>query len=124
MAAESFCTELHRSTAHKLEREHLCSPSCWLQHDTFFYVTVVAFIALILLGNISVFILVLIQIRRMKANKPVENRRVSPRDVRTAASLTVLLGLTWMTGFFSLGPHRVVLIYLFTICNSLQGKVR
>lgn len=102
----------------------MCLSSCWLQHNTFFYVTVVAVIALILLGNICVFILVLLQIRRMKANKPAESSSVSLRDVRTAASLTVLLGLTWIIGFFSLGPHRVILIYPFTICNSLQGKVR
>lgn len=101
--------------------EHLCPPSCWLQHNTFFYVTVVAFIALILLCNICVFILVLIQIRRMKVNKPSEDSRVSLRDLRAVASLTVLLGLTWITAFFSFGPRRVVLIYPFTICNSLQG---
>lgn len=86
--------------------------------------TVVAFIALILLCNMCVFILVLIQIRRMKVNKPSENSRVSLRDLRTVASLTVLLGLTWIMAFFSFGPHRVILIYLFTICNSLQGKGR
>lgn len=85
--------------------------------------TVVAFIALILLCNICVFILVLVQIRRMKVNKPAENSRVLLRDLRTVASLTVLLGLTWIMGFFSFGPHRVILIYPFTICSSLQGKL-
>ncbi|CAG09829.1 unnamed protein product, partial [Tetraodon nigroviridis] len=94
---------------------------CWVQHSIFFYVTVVAFVALILLCNICVFILVLIQIRKMKVNKPSENSRVSLRDLRTVASLTVLLGLTWIMGFFSFGPRRVILIYPFTICNSLQG---
>ncbi|XP_056898420.1 adhesion G-protein coupled receptor G6 isoform X3 [Takifugu flavidus] len=94
---------------------------CWLQLDVFFYVTVVAFIVLVLLCNICVFIVVLVQIRRMKANKSSENGRMSLRDLRTVASLTVLLGLTWITGFFSFGPGRVVLIYLFTIFNSLQG---
>lgn len=86
--------------------------------------TVVAFIALILLCNICVFILVLIQIRRMKVNKPSEDSRVSLRDLRAAASLTVLLGLTWITAFFSFGPQRVLLIYPFAICNSLQGTAR
>lgn len=59
----------------------------------------------------------------MKVNKPSENSRVSLRDLRTVASLTVLLGLTWIMGFFSFGPRRVILIYPFTICNSLQGRV-
>lgn len=93
-----------------------------MQLDAFFYVTVVAFIVLVLLCNICVFVVVLIQIRKMKANKPSGNGRMSLRDLRTVASLTVLLGLTWITGFFSFGPGRVVLIYLFTIFNSLQGE--
>ncbi|KAM7417411.1 hypothetical protein PAMA_017186 [Pampus argenteus] len=94
---------------------------CWLQNDVFFYVTVVAFIFLILLCNISVFIVVLIQIRQMRANKPSTNSHGSLNDLRAVASLTVLLGLTWSVGFFSFGPGRVVLMYLFSIFNTLQG---
>lgn len=100
----------------------LPSSSCWLQNDVFFYVTVVAFFLLILLCNISVFIVVLIQIRRMRANKQSANSRSSLHDLRAVASLTVLLGLTWAMGFFSFGPGRVVLMYLFTIFNTMQGK--
>lgn len=85
--------------------------------------TVVAFIVLVLLCNLCVFVVVLVQIRRTKANKASENGLMTLRDLRTVASLTVLLGLTWTTGFFSFGPGRVVLIYLFTIFNSLQGEV-
>ncbi|XP_035506328.2 adhesion G-protein coupled receptor G4 isoform X1 [Scophthalmus maximus] len=94
---------------------------CWLQDDVFFYVTVVAFVLLILLCNISVFVVVLIQIRQMRANKPSANSGSSLYDLRTVASLTVLLGLTWSLGFFSFGPGRVVLMYLFTIFNTVQG---
>ncbi|XP_044061882.1 adhesion G-protein coupled receptor G4 isoform X2 [Siniperca chuatsi] len=94
---------------------------CWLQNDVFFYVTVVAFVLLILLCNITVFIVVLIQIRQMRANKPSANSSSSLHDLRAVASLTVLLGLTWAMGFFSFGPGRVVLMYLFSIFNTLQG---
>ncbi|XP_053179621.1 adhesion G-protein coupled receptor G4 [Scomber japonicus] len=94
---------------------------CWLQNDIFFYVTVVAFVLLILLCNLSVFIVVLIQIRKMQANKPSVNSRSSLNDLRAVASLTVLLGLTWTLAFFSFGPARVVLMYLFSILNTLQG---
>ncbi|XP_041845968.1 adhesion G-protein coupled receptor G4 [Melanotaenia boesemani] len=96
-------------------------PFCWLQNDVFFYVTVVAFVLLILLSNISVFIVVLIQIKQMKLNKPTANSHSSMQDLRAVASLTVLLGLTWLMGFFSFGPGRVVIMYLFSICNTLQG---
>lgn len=96
--------------------------SCWLQNDIFFYVTVVAFVLLILLCNISVFIVVLIQIRHMRASKRSAISRSSLHDLRAVASITVLLGLTWSTGFFSFGPARVVMMYLFTIFNAFQGK--
>uniref|UniRef100_A0A3Q3NDQ4 Adhesion G protein-coupled receptor G4b n=1 Tax=Mastacembelus armatus TaxID=205130 RepID=A0A3Q3NDQ4_9TELE len=95
--------------------------SCWLQNDIFFYVTVVTFVLLILLCNISVFILVLIQIRQMKANKLSAKNHSALHDLRAVASLTVLLGLTWSMGFFSFGPGKLVLLYLFSIFNTLQG---
>ncbi|XP_024117759.1 adhesion G-protein coupled receptor G4 [Oryzias melastigma] len=95
--------------------------SCWLRDDVFFYVTVMAYILLILLCNIFVFIVVLIQIKQMKANKISSKGRSSLKDLRAAASLTVLLGLTWTMGFFSIGPGRVVMMYMYIICNSLQG---
>uniref|UniRef100_A0A3B3BHK1 Adhesion G protein-coupled receptor G4b n=1 Tax=Oryzias melastigma TaxID=30732 RepID=A0A3B3BHK1_ORYME len=94
---------------------------CWLRDDVFFYVTVMAYILLILLCNIFVFIVVLIQIKQMKANKISSKGRSSLKDLRAAASLTVLLGLTWTMGFFSIGPGRVVMMYMYIICNSLQG---
>ncbi|XP_047440345.1 adhesion G-protein coupled receptor G4 [Mugil cephalus] len=96
-------------------------PYCWLQNEGFFYVTVVAFVLLILLGNMCVFIGVLIQIRKMNANKPSANRHNTVHHLRAVVGLTVLLGLTWLLGFFSFGPGRVVMMYLFTIANTLQG---
>uniref|UniRef100_A0A3Q3LY40 Adhesion G protein-coupled receptor G4b n=2 Tax=Labrus bergylta TaxID=56723 RepID=A0A3Q3LY40_9LABR len=95
--------------------------ACWLQNDVFFYVTVVAFFLLILLCNIFVFIKVLVQIRQMRFNKSSANSRTSLQDLRAVASLTVLLGLTWLMGFFSFGPGRVAMLYLFCIFNTSQG---
>ncbi|KAM4555690.1 adhesion G-protein coupled receptor G2 [Odontesthes bonariensis] len=94
---------------------------CWLKKGVSFYVTVLAFIFVILLCNMSVFIVVLIQIKRMGANKQTANSRTSQQDFRAVVSLTVLLGLTWSIGFFSFGPGRVVMMYVFSICNSVQG---
>uniref|UniRef100_A0A3Q3QIN3 G-protein coupled receptors family 2 profile 2 domain-containing protein n=1 Tax=Monopterus albus TaxID=43700 RepID=A0A3Q3QIN3_MONAL len=104
-----------------IDKDAYGSGVCWLQKDIFFYVAVVAFIFLILFCNISVFILVLIQIRQMKTNNPAVNRHSALHDLRAAASLNVLLGLTWSISFFSFGPGRVVLMYLFSILNTLQG---
>ncbi|XP_054886866.1 adhesion G-protein coupled receptor G6-like [Poeciliopsis prolifica] len=94
---------------------------CWIQNNIVYYVTVVGFILLIFLGNMGMFIVVLIQIKKMRANKPLAKSRSALQDFRAVAGLTVLLGLTWSLGFFSFGPLRVVLTYLFAICNSFQG---
>lgn len=96
-------------------------PFCWVTSDEVFYVTVVGFILLILLANLSVFVVVLIQIKRMRINKPSVNSNTIVNDLRAVASLTVLLGLTWSMGFFSFGPARVAMMYLFCILNTLQG---
>lgn len=82
----------------------------------------VAPVLLISLGNISVFVMVLIQIRKIGSNKSSSNSRSAAQDLRAVASISVLLGLTWSIGFFAFGPGKVVLMYLFNMCNSLQGK--
>uniref|UniRef100_A0A3Q0QRS9 Adhesion G protein-coupled receptor G4b n=1 Tax=Amphilophus citrinellus TaxID=61819 RepID=A0A3Q0QRS9_AMPCI len=66
------------------------------------------------------FVVVLIQIRRMRANSPAGTSSGVMQDLKGVASLTLLLGLTWTIGFFSWGPARIVLLYLFSGFNSLQ----
>uniref|UniRef100_A0A3Q2FXF7 Adhesion G protein-coupled receptor G4b n=1 Tax=Cyprinodon variegatus TaxID=28743 RepID=A0A3Q2FXF7_CYPVA len=102
-------------------RVTLCHNSCWLQDDVTFFVSVVAYAGLICLFNIGVFVVVLIQIRRMRFNSPAGTRRGLLQDLKGVASLTFLLGLTWTVGFFTWGPARVVLLYLFSGLNTLQG---
>lgn len=85
--------------------------------------TVVAYVLLVLLCNATIFVVVLLQIRKMAANKKASNSsRSTIQDLRAVASLTVLLGLTWLVGFFTFGQGRVAMMYLFTIFNTLQGK--
>ncbi|XP_071316458.1 adhesion G-protein coupled receptor G4-like isoform X2 [Trachinotus anak] len=94
---------------------------CWLQDNVTFYVSVVAYAVLIFLFNIGVFVVVLIQIRHMRVNSPAGTRSGLMHDLKGIASLTLLLGLTWTVGFFTFGPARVVMLYLFSGLNSLQG---
>lgn len=98
--------------------------SCWVQNDVVFYVTVVSYIAFILLCNGSIFLVVLIQIRNMQFNQPAGTRSGILKDLRAVASLTFLLGLTWFVAFLAWGPVKVFLLYLFSILNSLQGEKR
>ncbi|XP_035619608.1 adhesion G-protein coupled receptor G2-like [Oncorhynchus keta] len=98
-------------------------PFCWMQSNVFFYITIVAFVLLVLVFNMVVFIMVLIQIRHMQTNNPAAtvNKRSVMHDLRAVASLTFLLGLTWPIAFFTWGPARVPMLHLFSVLNSLQG---
>ncbi|XP_055034439.2 adhesion G-protein coupled receptor G4 [Misgurnus anguillicaudatus] len=94
---------------------------CWINKDITFYVTVVSFVILILICNIAVFIVVLVQIKKMRVNKPLSSRKGLLHDLRVVASLTFLLGLTWLPAFLAWGPAKTPLLYVFSILNSLQG---
>ncbi|XP_016381495.1 G-protein coupled receptor 126-like [Sinocyclocheilus rhinocerous] len=94
---------------------------CWVQNDVVFYVSVVSYIAFILLCNGSIFLVVLIQIRNMQVNQPAGTRSGILKDLRAVVSLTFLLGLTWSVAFLAWGPVKVFFLYLFSILNSLQG---
>ena len=41
--------------------------------------------------------------------------------IQGALALEVLLGLTWMVGFFFLNQQSVAVAYVFTVLNSTQG---
>ncbi|KAM4699784.1 adhesion G-protein coupled receptor G2 isoform 2-T2 [Discoglossus pictus] len=94
---------------------------CWIQ-DIVFYITVVGYFCIIFLLNISMFIVVLIQLCRIKKKKQLGyQRKTTFQDMRSVSGITFLLGITWGLAFFSWGPGRVVIAYMFTIFNTLQG---
>ncbi|KAM6907597.1 adhesion G-protein coupled receptor G2 [Xenentodon cancila] len=95
---------------------------CWLKNDVAFYVAVVAYFCLIFLFNLIMFIVVLVQLHRIKRQNPHNvQHRTSLQDVRSVIGITVLLGLTWGFAFFAWGPVHLAFMYLFAIFNSLQG---
>ncbi|XP_067322883.1 adhesion G-protein coupled receptor G2 isoform X1 [Anolis sagrei] len=95
---------------------------CWINNNTVFYITVVGYFCMIFLLNISMFIVVLIQLCRIKKKKQLgAQRKTSIQDLRSVAGLTFLLGITWGFAFFAWGPVNLVFMYLFSIFNTLQG---
>ncbi|KAK3564416.1 hypothetical protein QTP86_018803 [Hemibagrus guttatus] len=116
LAVDKNC---YGNTQSLLSTEELSS-FCWLQNDVAFYVTVVAFVVLILVCNISVFGVVLVQIRGMQLSKEAGRCSRMLHEMRVVASLTFLLGLTWMLAFFTWGPMRVPFLYIFSLLNTLQ----
>ncbi|NXP75430.1 AGRG2 protein, partial [Ramphastos sulfuratus] len=92
---------------------------CWIKNRVVFYTTAVGYFCLIFLINISMFIVVLIQLCRIKKKKQLgAQRKTSIQDLRSVAGLTFLLGITWGFAFFTVNE---VFTYLFTIFNTLQG---
>nr|XP_033805806.1 adhesion G-protein coupled receptor G2 [Geotrypetes seraphini]XP_033805807.1 adhesion G-protein coupled receptor G2 [Geotrypetes seraphini] len=95
---------------------------CWINNNIVFYITVVGYFCLIFLVNISMFIVVLIQLFRIKKKKQLGGQRKnSLQDLRSVAGLTFLLGTTWGFAFFAWGPVNLPFMYLFAIFNTLQG---
>ncbi|NXP52273.1 AGRG2 protein, partial [Heliornis fulica] len=92
---------------------------CWIKNRIVFYITAVGYFCLIFLINVSMFIVVLIQLCRIKKKKQLgAQRKTSIQDLRSVAGLTFLLGITWGFAFFTVND---VFTYLFTIFNTLQG---
>ncbi|XP_027978384.1 adhesion G-protein coupled receptor G2 isoform X1 [Eumetopias jubatus] len=95
---------------------------CWINSNAVFYITVVGYFCLIFLLNVSMFIVVLVQLCRIKKKKQLgAQRKTSIQDLRSVAGLTFLLGITWGFAFFAWGPVNVTFMYLFSIFNTLQG---
>lgn len=103
----------------------LLSRSCWLKNDIAFYVAVVAYFCVIFLFNLIMFVVVMVQLCRLKRQNPhnTQHRNVL-QDLRSVAGITFLLGLTWGFAFFAWGPVNLAFMYLFAIFNSLQGDIQ
>ncbi|KAJ0062041.1 hypothetical protein NL108_015236, partial [Boleophthalmus pectinirostris] len=94
---------------------------CWIKNDIAFYVAVVAYFCVIFLFNIIMFVVVLVQLCRIKRQNPQNlQHRTTLQDVRSVLGITILLGLTWGFAFFAWGPLNLPFMYLFAIFNSLQ----
>ncbi|XP_055082757.1 adhesion G-protein coupled receptor G2 [Periophthalmus magnuspinnatus] len=118
---EAYGSHLYTETKMSMQPLDNNDNFCWIQDNVTFYVSVVGYAALVFLFNIAVFIVVLIQIRRMRYNSPAGIHSGLMKDLKGVASLTLLLGLTWTIGFFTWGPARVAMLFLFSTLNSLQG---
>ncbi|XP_009873767.1 PREDICTED: probable G-protein coupled receptor 112, partial [Apaloderma vittatum] len=97
---------------------------CWIQENTVFYISVVAYVFLVFLTNTAMFITVLLQIHSLKSRTQERSRFWKQgflQDLKSAFSLMFLLGLTWGFVFFAWGAVRIFFLYLFSIFNTLQG---
>ncbi|KAK2502265.1 hypothetical protein MC885_018977 [Smutsia gigantea] len=97
---------------------------CWIQDPVVFYVTCAGYFGVMFFLNVAMFIVVMVQIcgRNGKRSNRTLREEVL-RNLRSVVSLTFLLGMTWGFAFFAWGPLNIPFTYLFSIFNSLQGKI-
>ncbi|XP_022240024.1 adhesion G protein-coupled receptor L3-like isoform X3 [Limulus polyphemus] len=100
---------------------------CWLKADNYFIFSFIGPVIVILLANmvfLSIAVFVMCRHGNLKtAIKAKEQARLTKLRlwIRGATTLVVLLGLTWTFGLLYLNKESVIVAYIFTILNSLQG---
>ena len=82
-------------------------------------------VGLLLVINFIIFVMVVQRLscrKAISANKTTKNdRKESWRRVQNAVAISVLLGVTWISGLLAIGDARLLFNIIFLIFNSLQG---
>ncbi|XP_022914827.1 latrophilin Cirl isoform X4 [Onthophagus taurus] len=115
---------------------------CWLKPENYFIYSFVGPVILILLANVLFLGMAIVMMcRHSTSNVSIKNKEHSKLAstsgkeenalqskfqnpltwLKGAVCLVVLLGLTWTFGLLYLNQETVVMAYLFTVFNSLQG---
>ncbi|CAH1249318.1 ADGRG4 [Branchiostoma lanceolatum] len=96
---------------------------CWLQGNQLYFGFLLP-AGLVLLFNTIVYIMVISKLTcrgRTKGRVADPGKGATKQQLRIAIAVMVLVGLTWIFGFFMISDGRIVFSYLFCIFNSLQG---
>ncbi|CAB1339375.1 unnamed protein product [Coregonus sp. 'balchen'] len=93
---------------------------CWIKDSNVQYGSVVAYLIVGLLFNGTIFIIVITTTLQLRSVMLPQQKRRSCNITCSVLGLTCALGLTWGLGFFSMGYTNHVILYIFTILNSLQ----
>ncbi|XP_071962407.1 uncharacterized protein [Antedon mediterranea] len=97
---------------------------CFLTLQRMYYGVAIP-VALCLLFNMIIFVMVLHSLSKMGKNsnqaRPKGTKRRGIKMLQNGASIVMVLGLTWLVGFFAIGEASVFVLWLFCILNSFQG---
>uniref|UniRef100_A0A1A7Y9Y0 Latrophilin 2 n=2 Tax=Iconisemion striatum TaxID=60296 RepID=A0A1A7Y9Y0_9TELE len=96
---------------------------CWLRVDNHFIWSFIGPVTLIIVVNVIFLVVTMYKmVKHSTSMKPDSSRLGGIRSwVLGAFALLFLLGLTWSFGLFFLNESSIVMAYLFTIFNTLQG---
>ncbi|XP_058250867.1 adhesion G protein-coupled receptor L2-like isoform X2 [Hemibagrus wyckioides] len=97
--------------------------ACWLRVDNHFIWSFIGPVAFIVMLNLAFLVVTMYKmVKHSTSVKPDSSRLESIRSwVLGAFALLCLLGLTWSFGLFFLNDSSIVMAYLFTVFNTLQG---
>ncbi|XP_025110170.1 adhesion G protein-coupled receptor L1-like [Pomacea canaliculata] len=97
---------------------------CWLTTERYFIWSFAGPVAVILFVNAVILVYAMTMVCR-HSEYVFSGKDKTAGGIRSwiqgAAALEVLLGLTWILGYFFLNTQTLALAYLFTALNSLQG---
>uniref|UniRef100_A0AAQ4PRT8 Uncharacterized protein n=1 Tax=Gasterosteus aculeatus aculeatus TaxID=481459 RepID=A0AAQ4PRT8_GASAC len=97
--------------------------ACWLRVDNHFIWSFIGPVTFIVVVNVIFLVVTMCKmVKHSTSMKPDSSRLGGIRSwVSGAFALLCLLGLTWTFGLFFLNESSVVMAYLFSIFNTLQG---
>ncbi|KAK7945537.1 hypothetical protein WMY93_001265 [Mugilogobius chulae] len=97
--------------------------ACWLRVDNYFIWSFIGPVIVIIVVNVIILVVTMYKmVKHSTSMKPDSSRLGGIRSwVLGAFALLCLLGLTWSFGLFFLNESSIVMAYLFTIFNTLQG---
>ncbi|XP_064605139.1 adhesion G protein-coupled receptor L3-like [Liolophura sinensis] len=96
---------------------------CWLSVDNLFIWSFAGPVAVILLVNATILTYAMSTVCKHSEYVIKEKTRSDSTRawIQGALALEVLLGLTWVFGYFYINDKMVAMAYVFTVLNSLQG---
>ncbi|XP_048581791.1 uncharacterized protein LOC5519041 isoform X1 [Nematostella vectensis] len=98
--------------------EHYCRLK-----DLPFFVAFLAPVVTIVLVNTVIFTIIMYKLstRPLPSSADKDRGHEGMIQLRRALGILILVGLTWMFGFFAISTLRLAFTYLFAVCNCLQG---
>ncbi|KAF5905094.1 adhesion G protein-coupled receptor G3-like [Clarias magur] len=114
-------TTVYGTKTVRLSNTNETAQFCWITDARFLYGMNITYFSLTFLFNVYVLVAVTRQIIKLQRLNVRGSKIPSRKNICTVLGLTVLLGMTWGLAFFTTGYTNYPVLYLFCICNSLQG---
>ncbi|XP_072005232.1 adhesion G protein-coupled receptor L1 isoform X4 [Engystomops pustulosus] len=104
-------------------RSYGTDKACWLRVDNYFIWSFIGPVSLVIVVNLLILLVTLHKmLRSSSVLKPDSSRLENIKSwALGAVTLLFLLGLTWAFGLLFFNKESLVLAYLFTTFNALQG---